>query len=88
MIIAFFALLYGDSCDNLINCHNVVQISMERKETKAEKLIRTGNFDELKKIHQLSTIGQQTLTDYYDAYYIGPISVGTPAVVTDYLHNC
>jgi hypothetical protein len=57
------------------------RIPIRRNETGAEALFRKGKFQELARIHRLAAIGQQQLTDYYDSEYIGPITVGTPAVV-------
>lgn len=60
--------------------NGVVHVSIRRNQTKAEKLVRLGKFDELTRIHQLAAVGQQQLTDFYDQTYIGPITVGTPGV--------
>lgn len=66
-----------------IDCEKGVhQITIRRGESKAEKLVRLGQFDELKRIHQLATTSQQQLDDLFDDYYVGTITVGTPGAVT------
>lgn len=71
-------------CDNPAS--TVYQISMQRIETKAEKLVRLGKFDELENIRQLATVGQFNLTDFFDTQYGCVITVGTPAMVTIYTY--
>jgi len=61
-------------------------MKIRRNETKAEQMIRTGQFDELMKMIKLATVGQEPLTDLFDLSYIGSITVGTPGVVTFYLN--
>lgn len=74
--IALFAI-FG----SIVNCQNggLIQIAIQRNEAKAMKFIRLGASNELK-LAVITT--QQNLTDLFDSLYIGPITVGTPAVVT------
>lgn len=69
------------SLDCLTIDGDVHPIRIQRYETRAEHLFRLGKFDELSKILQLAAVGQESLTDYTDTEYIGPIMVGTPGVV-------
>jgi hypothetical protein len=56
-------------------------ISIQRHETNVAKLVRLSKYGKLAKIRQLSTVGQQTITDSYNLLYYGTIMIGTPSVV-------